>query len=45
MSKKNVNMKSTEELKEIYGKEYVEQYAKKHSPFRIERTHEICPLK
>jgi 2-polyprenyl-6-hydroxyphenyl methylase/3-demethylubiquinone-9 3-methyltransferase len=37
MNKKIVNMKSTEELKEIYGKEYVEQYAKTHSPFRIER--------
>ena len=37
MSKKNLNIKSPEQLKELYGKEYVEMYAKIPSPFRIER--------
>lgn len=36
MNKKNVIKKSSEQLKELYGKEYVEEYAN-HSLFRIER--------
>ena len=37
MNKKNVNKKSPAQLKEIYGKEYVENYVETHSPYRIER--------
>lgn len=36
MNKKNVNKKSSEQLKELYGKEYVEEYAAR-SLFRIQR--------
>lgn len=37
MNKKNEGLKSPEELKEMYGEEYVGNYVKTHSPFRIER--------
>lgn len=37
MNKKNIDRKSPAQLREIYGKEYVEKYAETHSPYRIER--------
>jgi 2-polyprenyl-6-hydroxyphenyl methylase / 3-demethylubiquinone-9 3-methyltransferase len=35
--KETANIKSPEQLKELYGKEYVEMFTKIHSPFRMER--------
>lgn len=37
MNKKKVNKKSSAQLKELYGKEYVENYVETHSLYRIER--------
>lgn len=43
MAKKFLNKKSSEELKEIYGKDYVEKYST-HSLFRIERLMKYIEL-
>lgn len=44
MNKKNVNKKSPAQLREIYGKEYVERYIETHSLYRIERLMKYIDL-